>query len=65
MHIELVEIGESSDNLSYHYFTQSSGKFVYYRMSQLTGMGVVAAGLLSFTLHDKWISTHKKVHTTA
>jgi len=51
MHTELVEseIRESSDNLSYYYFTQSSGKLVYYRVSQLIVSGIVAAGLLSDT----------------
>jgi len=67
VHTELVEseIREPSDNLSYYYFTQNSGKMVYYRVSQLTVLGIVAAGLLSDTLHDKRISSHKEVHTTA
>jgi hypothetical protein len=67
VHTELVdsEMRESSDNLSYYYFTQSSGKMVCYRVSQLTVLGIVAAGLLSETLHDKRISSHKLVHTTA
>jgi hypothetical protein len=67
MHAEVVEseIRESSDNLSYYYFTQSSGKLVYYRVSQLTVLSIVAAGLLSDTLHDKRISLHKEVHTIA
>ena len=66
MHTELVEseIRESSDNLSYYYFTQSSGKLVYYGVSQLTVLSIVAAGLLSDTLHDKWIFSYKEVHTT-
>jgi len=67
MHTEVVEseIIETSDNLLYYYFTQSSGKLVYYRVSQLTVLGIVAAGLLSDTLLYKWISSHKVVYTTA
>lgn len=63
MHTEVVEseIRESSDNLLYFYFTQSSGKLVYYGVSQVTVLGIVAAGLLSDTLCDKRISSHKEV----
>ena len=47
MDAELVEseIRESSDNLSYQYFTQNSGKFVHYKVSQLTVLDIVAAGM--------------------
>lgn len=30
----------------------------------MTVLGIVAAGLLSDTLHDERISSHKKVHST-